>query len=217
MGPLSIRKLMAGGMPGSAQGFAGLLPYSAAFGATPGVAEADSEPAEAAEAGAHTVELAANDRQPQPAARSRSPRGTEREFLQNYYPATARYAADYGVDPVLVLGLAGESGFASAGTYLRTGDAFGMTGGSTRHMTHATSPEENVAQFFGAFGDQIRGSGSDRKRFINGLQGRDLAGKPVAGWRRYNSENKAYEETYRGWHARIARAMPAFLQSSAPQ
>ena len=54
---------------------------------------------------------------------------------------------------------------------------------------YARSPEENVRQFFDLYGNQIRGAGSDTDRFLNGLQGLDAAGRPVQGWRRYNSKD----------------------------
>ncbi|MEI9890475.1 MAG: hypothetical protein WDN45_07615 [Caulobacteraceae bacterium] len=50
-------------------------------------------------------------------------------------------ANQYNVHPALPLGLGIESTFGNGGTYRKTGDAFGMTGGSTAHMTHASSPE----------------------------------------------------------------------------
>jgi len=76
-------------------------------------------------------------------------------------------AKDYKVDAALVLGVGIESSFASEGTYLQTGDAFGMTGGSTKSMTTASSPTENVKEFFDNWGGQIRGSGSNVKVFLN--------------------------------------------------
>lgn len=109
-----------------------------------------------------------------PKAHSLSPR--EKIFLDKYYEPEISMAKAYGVDPKLVLGVAAESGFATTGTYLRTGDAFGMTGGNTKNMTQASSPEENVEQFFDNYGKQIRGAGSNTAAFLNGLQGLDAGG-----------------------------------------
>jgi hypothetical protein len=64
----------------------------------------------------------------------------DKSYLDKYYDPVRVMAKRYAVDPALVLGVGIESGFASKGTYLRTGDAFGMTGGSGEHMTAANSP-----------------------------------------------------------------------------
>jgi hypothetical protein len=114
-------------------------------------------------------------RQPQLSVRDKA-------YLDKYYDAVAALAKRYNVDPALVLGVGIESGFASEGTYLRTGDAFGMTGGNTKHMTKSESPEQNVKQFFDNYGNQIRGTGNDASAFVNGLQGCDPSGKRVNGW-----------------------------------
>jgi len=90
----------------------------------------------------------------------------DKTYLDKYYDAVVAFAERYNVDPALVLGVGIESGFASKGTYLRTGDAFGMTGGSTGHMTTANSPEQNVEQFFENYGGQIRGTGRDASAFM---------------------------------------------------
>lgn len=55
--------------------------------------------------------------------------GRDKAYLDKYYEPVVHSAKKYNVDPALVLGLGFESGFASAGTYLRRGDAFGLTGG----------------------------------------------------------------------------------------
>ncbi|MGA8220212.1 MAG: hypothetical protein WB780_01065 [Candidatus Acidiferrales bacterium] len=99
------------------------------------------------------------------AGRPRPVSARDKAYLDKYYDAVAALAKVYNVDPALVLGVGIESGFASQGTYLRTGDAFGMTGGNTKHMTTATSPEENVQQFFHSYGDQIRGTEMMSPRF----------------------------------------------------
>jgi hypothetical protein len=54
----------------------------------------------------------------------------DKSYLGKYYNPVTVLAKRYDVDPALVLGVGIESGFASKGTYLRTGDRFGMTGGS---------------------------------------------------------------------------------------
>lgn len=138
-----------------------------------------------------------------------SPR--DEAYLDKYYDAVLRFAKAYDVDPTLVLGLGIESGFASAGTYLRTGDAFGMTGGSTGHMTTAASPAENVKQFFDRYGDQVRGTGSDPNAFINALEGRNALGRPEPGWRVYNSVQMDWPEVIRSGIAQMRRDIPGYV------
>jgi hypothetical protein len=79
----------------------------------------------------------------------------DKSYLDRYYDEVAMMAKYYFVSPILVLAIGQESTFASAGTYLRTGDAFGMTAGGTAHMTSATSPADDVAKFFAHYGNQI--------------------------------------------------------------
>jgi hypothetical protein len=122
------------------------------------------------------------DRPQQPARKSHLS-ARDKSYLDKYYDAVTVLAKKYNVDPSLVLGLGIESGFASGGTYLRTGDAFGMTGGNTKHMTTAASPTENVRQFFDNYGNQIRGTGTDASAFINALQGRNASAESVKGWK----------------------------------
>lgn len=132
------------------------------------------------------------------AGRPRQVSARDKAYLDKYYDAVAALAEVYNVNPALVLGVGAESGFASQGTYLQTGDAFGMTGGSTEHMTTSASPSENVKQFFDNYGNQIRGTGSNAPAFMNALQGRDASGARVKGWKVYNSK-------YPGkWHATVA-------------
>jgi hypothetical protein len=130
-----------------------------------------------------------------------------------------RLAQKYHVDPKLVLGLAYESGFATRGTYNQTGDAFGLTGGSKRHMTFASSPEENVRQLFRLYGQQIYGTGSDVDAFLNALQGKNADGKPVKGWRIYNSDRTgglpagaAFLAGARNGIKQMQRVVPLYLQ-----
>ncbi|HKV49327.1 MAG TPA: hypothetical protein VJN69_14635 [Candidatus Acidoferrales bacterium] len=118
----------------------------------------------------------------------------DKAYLDKYYRPVADLAKKYRVDPALVLGLGFESGFASAGTYLRTGDAFGMTGGSTRHMTTASSPAENARKLFDLYGNQFTGTGSDSKAFLNAMQGCDSAGGRIAGWRVWNTETLNWKD-----------------------
>lgn len=124
----------------------------------------------------------------------------------------SKRAVQYGVNPELALGVGGESTFGSGGTYRRTGDAFGMTGGSTRHMTHAGTPDQNAQQFFDNYGSQIRGSGDNVGQFTNALLGMDTQGRPVRGWKRYNSKNLEYPVLLKGWIHQMQRDVPIYQQ-----
>jgi hypothetical protein len=104
--------------------------------------------------------------------------------------------------------IGGESGFATTGTYRRTGDAFGMTGGSTKHMTYADSPADNVAKWFSSWGPQVRGVGSDKSAFLNALQGRDASGAPAQGWNRYNLVDPQWETKTSGYIKQMLRDIP---------
>ena len=119
-----------------------------------------------------------------------SPRDTR--YLNLYYRPVSQSAPKYQVSPALVLGLGIESGFASQGTYLRTGDAFGMTGGSTSNTTTAVSPTQNVNQFFTNYGNQVKGAGSNVQIFLSGLQGKNQLGQPVKGWKIFNSKTRIH-------------------------
>ncbi|MGB8524322.1 MAG: hypothetical protein WCD43_15255 [Candidatus Acidiferrales bacterium] len=138
----------------------------------------------------------------------------DKSYLDKYYDAVSVLAKKYDVYPALVLEVGIESGFASKGTYLRTGDAFGMTGGSTRHMTNATSPSANVKQFFDNYGKQIRGTGSDASAFINALQGRDASGEAEKGWKEYNSVNSGWEDLINSGINEMRKAVPIYLQET---
>ena len=135
----------------------------------------------------------------------------DKAYLDKYYDAVATLAKEYNVDPALVLGVGVESGFASQGTYLRTGDAFGMTGGSTKHMTKAASPAKNAQQFFENYGNQIRGTGSDAAAFINALQGRNASGGQVKGWKVYNSLNPKWGSIVESGIHQMRRDIPTYL------
>lgn len=135
----------------------------------------------------------------------------DKPYLDKYYDAVNVLAKRYDVEPGLVLGIGIESGFAAAGTYLRTGGAFGMTGGSTKHMTKAHSPSDNVKQFFDNYGDQIRGTGNDESAFIRGLQGRTASGEREKGWKVYNSVNLNWAKMTRDGISQMRRAVPLYL------
>ncbi len=135
----------------------------------------------------------------------------DKAYLDEYYDAVNAQAKHYKVEPALVLGVGIESGFASEGTYHRTGDAFGMTGGTTKHMTTAGSPAENVKQFFDNYGNQIRGTGSNAGAFLNGLQGRDPSGAPVKGWKVYNRANPNWKDFINGGINQMRRDTRIYL------
>jgi hypothetical protein len=140
----------------------------------------------------------------------------DRSYLDRYYDAVAKYANQYKVNPSFPLGLGIESTFGSGGTYLDTGDAFGMTGGSTAHMTHAASPEENARVLFDLYGRQMYGVGDDVDAFINAMQGRNAKGQPVPGWRTYNSKHaQKWENMARSGIDQMKRDLPAYLPSRA--
>ncbi|HVJ52587.1 MAG TPA: hypothetical protein VM689_09010 [Aliidongia sp.] len=134
------------------------------------------------------VERAAAKVDAQAAATGGALSSRDRAYLVRYYEPVVALAKKYSVDPMLVLALGAESGYATAGTYLKTHDAFGMTGGTTDHMTYASSPAENVRHFFAIYGAQIYGVGSDADAFLKALEGQDVTGAPVKAWRTYNSE-----------------------------
>jgi hypothetical protein len=142
----------------------------------------------------------------------------DRSYLDRYYDEVARMAKYYFVDPILVLGVGIESGFASAGTYLRTGDAFGMTGGSTAHMTTAVSAAADVMKFFVNYGKQIWGSGSNVDFFIDALEGvfkregnKDTV--QVPGWKVYNSDRPTFwrQRVREGIH-QMQKDIPIYLK-----
>lgn len=137
-----------------------------------------------------------------------------RSYLDRYYDAVAKYANQYKVNPAFPLGLGIESTFGSGGTYLKTGDAFGMTGGSTAHMTHSASPEENAGQLFSLYGPQMQGVGDDADAFVNAMQGRNAKGQPVPGWRVYNSQNAAaWEAMAKNGISQMRRDLPLYLSA----
>jgi hypothetical protein len=86
-----------------------------------------------------------------------------------------------------------------------------MTGGNTKHMTRAASPDQNVQQFFDNYGNQIRGTGSDASAFINVLQGRDPSGERVAGWRVYNTVNQDWPRLINDGITRMRRSVSVYL------
>ncbi len=144
-----------------------------------------------------------------------SPR--DQAYLNKYYKPVSQMAQAYNVDPTNVLGVGIESGFGSQGTYLTTGDAFGMTGGSTANMTYAGSPEENVQQWFDTWGEQVRGTGSNTSAFLNGLQGRNPSGELVSGWRVYNIQNPQWRAFITSGINQMRRDIPLYLQQRPMQ
>jgi hypothetical protein len=142
--------------------------------------------------------------------------GRDKAYLDKYYDAVSKLAKQYKVNPALVLGVGIESGFASKGTYLRTGDAFGMTGGSTSNMTEASSPADNVAQFFKIWGGQIRGAGDNITTFLNGLEGQNPAGDAVKGWRVYNSATSDWRDFITGGIHQMQRDIPLYFALRPP-
>jgi hypothetical protein len=175
-----------------------------------------------------TQVLAANNPAPQAAMACVVPGVPARDnsYFHRYYEPVASGAAQHGVNPAFVLANGYESGYADPGiphnTYTRTGDAFGMTGGSTANMTRALSPQENVDQFFDNYGSQVRGVGDDRDAYVNALRGRDSSGAAVRGWRTYNQEGKngqgdpQWNAKIRASMARMAREVPIYAQYCAP-
>ena len=218
-GPLGILPLAMGqGLPDTDEpgpGAQGILPYAMAANESPATQDGDAAPS-ATDAGADTAAAAGPAPARNAAAPGAAPRPArsllerDRRYLANYYSAMARLAQQYGVNPALALGVGGESNFASGGTYTHTGDAFGMTGGGVGRLTHAANAAQNAQQFFDAYGDQIRGSGGDVDRFINGLQGRDAQGQPVKNWKRYNSAKGDYEKRLHKWIGQMQRDIPLY-------
>jgi RHS repeat-associated protein len=143
----------------------------------------------------------------------------DRRYLDLYYKPVSQNAAQYKVDPALVLGMGIEGSFADPDPklntmYQKTGDVFGQTGGSTANPTKATDPTDNANGWFKNWGKQVQGVGSNVGTFLNGLQGTDAAGRPVKGWKTYNSK---YPAT---WHtmavngiASMLRELPIYLKN----
>jgi hypothetical protein len=128
----------------------------------------------------------------------------------------AAKAKDYGVDPALPLGLGIESGFATKGTYLRTGDAFGMTGGTTKHMTHAKDAAQNVDELFSTFGERMRGTGSNISLFLNHLEMEDANGNQITSQGMYNSVEippTAWKSFITSGIKEMQRDIPIYLNS----
>jgi hypothetical protein len=140
----------------------------------------------------------------------------DRAYLDKYYNAMAAKAKDYGVDPALPLGLGIESGFATKGTYLRTGDAFGMTGGTTKHMTHAKDAAQNVDELFSTFGERMRGTGSNISLFLNHLEMEDANGNQITSQGMYNSVEippTAWKSFITSGIKEMQRDIPIYLNS----
>ncbi len=94
---------------------------------------------------------------------------------------------------------------------MRTGDAFGMTGGSNKHMTSASSPEADVSQFFEGYGNQIRGTSGNDPAFVNGLEGEGADGKAVKGWKTYNTVNPDWKNFITSGIKEIRRDLDVYL------
>jgi len=116
----------------------------------------------------------------------------DQAYLDEYFAEVSSEAGTIDVNPAFVLGVGIESGFADNGTYLRTGDAFGMTGGSTKHMERFSSPDENVLAWFKQWGARVSGTGNNENAFINALEGEDPQGHAVPGQLKYNSKHEVY-------------------------
>jgi hypothetical protein len=87
-----------------------------------------------------------------------------------------------------------------------------MTGGNTKHMTTAASPEDNIRKFFENFGSRVRGIGSDTNAFINALQARDAQGDPIQGLKPYNSDKPVdWEKMARDGIRQMQRDLPIYL------
>ena len=78
-------------------------------------------------------------------------------------------------------------------------------------MTTAASPEENARQFFANYGKQIRGTGSDVHKFIDGLQGINREGEPEPRWKVYNSVNSNWSDMVRRGVGQMRRDIPIYL------
>ena len=138
----------------------------------------------------------------------------DKAYLDKYYKPMAAKAKEYGVNPALPLGLAGESGFASKGMYLWTGDAFGMTGGSTANPVRAKSPEDDVNKLFANFGEQMRGTGSDTMLFLHRLEQEDANGNQITANGMYNSVEippTTWIESAKSWIGQMQRDIPIYL------
>jgi hypothetical protein len=147
--------------------------------------------------------------------------GRDKSYLDRYAPSVIAHSKAHDVDPAFALGVGLlESGGASAGTYTKSNDAFGMTNGSPETMSRfppgPAGVEPDVSKFFDVYGERIRGVGSDEGAFCNALQGLDSSGHAVEGRRRYNSKNTNYCDALHANIESVRRALPAWhaLQSS---
>jgi hypothetical protein len=140
-------------------------------------------------------------------------------YLDNYYPAVAPLARTYGVNPALPLGMGVESAFGTKGTYGTTKDVFGITGGDKNPdvMARPSGPAEDSATFFRLYGPQFSGAGDDKNRFLNALQGKDPSGRPVPGWRIYNSKpSNTWNSMARKGIAQMLSQVPLYEQACLP-
>ena len=165
---------------------------------------------------AQAMLVAQNNTPPSPQAQQHVS-ARDQAYLNKYYGPVAAQAKLIGVDPALPLGIGIESGFGTNGTYLRTGDVFGMTGGSTANMTQAASPTQDVQKLFDGYGKQMSGSGSDVSRFINALEGQNAAGQKVPGWKTYNSAHpKEWRDMVKGGIQQMQRDLRNYQPIPVP-
>ncbi|HEV2365327.1 MAG TPA: FG-GAP-like repeat-containing protein [Caulobacteraceae bacterium] len=142
-----------------------------------------------------------------------SPR--DKAYLDKYYDLVVARAVFDKTDPAFVLGVGVESGFAADGTYLETGDVFGMTGGSPTTMEYFDSPQADVAAWFRQWGPQVYGDFSARA-FVNGLEGEDPAGNRVRDWKVYNTANPDWRNFIAGGILQMQKDIPLYLLQRKP-
>jgi len=115
-------------------------------------------------------------------------------YLCRYYQPMVTKANAVGVDPALPLGLGIESHFADPNwpnnLYNKTGDAFGLTNGTSAHPVHASSPEDDVSKLFSeptakgcspSYGERMRGTGTNVELFLQRLEREDANNNPLTG------------------------------------
>jgi len=138
-------------------------------------------------------------------------------YLCRYYqPMVAKISEGaYGVAPALPLGLGIESHFADPNwpnnLYNKTGDAFGMSNGSTAHPEHANGPVDDINKLFSepkangcdklpSYGERMRGTGSNIDLFLQRLEMEDAKGNPLTGPPNKNGNRQNLGCMYNGDH-----------------
>jgi hypothetical protein len=156
----------------------------------------------------------------QPAAFHLTPR--DKSYLDRYAPSVIAHSKTYDIDPAFPLGVGLlESSGATAGTYAKSNDAFGMTNNSPTKMLRfppgSAGIEPDVGKFFDLYGSQIRGVGSNEGAFCNAIQGLDATGHPVRGQHRYNAQRANYCDALHPSIESMRRALPVWqaLQTSS--